>query len=188
MTKSCDTSNKFELLKTYGDTKVVILPKDPVWIFAYWEFSFDKFGELSRQYNGDFDSSAFVIRVYDVTGIDFNGSNANKYFDIHANYDSLSWYINVGEYNRSWIVDVGFILKNGKFISVARSNLLKMPAYGSSDIADELWGTLKFDFKKFLKKNIGSSNTTVKNMKEFWKITELPSSKSFASSRLLSKK
>jgi hypothetical protein len=63
-----------------------------------------------------------------------------------------------------------------------------MPAYGASDISDELWGTLKFDFEKLLKKNIGFSNTAVRNMKELWKITELPSSKSFASSRLLSKK
>jgi hypothetical protein len=59
--KSYDTSNEFKLPKTYGDTKVVILPKDYVWIFAYWEFSFDKFGELSKQYNGDFGFSVFVI-------------------------------------------------------------------------------------------------------------------------------
>jgi hypothetical protein len=31
-----------------------------------------------------------------------------------------------------------------------------MVAYKVSDISDELLGTLKFDFEKFLKKNIGS--------------------------------
>jgi hypothetical protein len=166
---------------------VVILPKDPVWIFAYWEVSTYKFGELSRQYNSDFDPSAFAIRVYDVTGIDFNGSNAHKWFDIYANYDSLSCYINVGEYNRSLVVDVGFIIK-GKFVSVARSNVLTMPVCGISDIPDEFWGTLKFDFERFLKKNNGSSNITVKNMKDFWEIAQASSSKSFTSSDLLSKK
>jgi hypothetical protein len=167
---------------------VVILPKASVWIFTYWEFSFGKFGELSRQYNGDFDSSAFIIRVYDVTGIGFNGCNAHKYFDIYANYDALSWYINVGDYNRSWVVEVGFVLKNGNFVPVARSNFLTMPAYGVSDIANKLRGTLKFDFKNLLKKNIGSSNITVKNMKEILEVAELSSSESFASSSLLPKK
>jgi hypothetical protein len=46
---------------TGRDSQVVILPKAPVWIFAYWEISFDNFGELSRQYNAEFDFSAFVI-------------------------------------------------------------------------------------------------------------------------------
>jgi hypothetical protein len=189
MTKSYDTSEEFELPKTYGDTKVVILPKDSIWLFAYWEISAGKFAELSRQYNGDFDSVAFAIRVYDVTGVDFDGSNANKSFDIYANYDTLSWYINVGEHNHSYIVDIGFIIKTGKFITVARSNFLTMPAYGISDVRDELWGTVEFDFEKLLKKNSGSSNIAVKNMKEFGKVSETLSSKSLVSSSfLLSKK
>jgi hypothetical protein len=183
MTKFYDTSKEFELPKTYGNTKVVILPKDPIWFFVYWEVSDGKFGELSRQYNSDFDHSSFVIRVYDVTGIDFNDSNAHKYFDIYANYDALSWYINVGEYNRSWVVDVGFIIKTGKFVPAARSNFLTMPAYGVLDITDELWGTLKFDFEKLLKKNSDFSN-----MKEFCEVAEVPSSKNFVSSVLPSKK
>ncbi|MDR2399547.1 MAG: DUF4912 domain-containing protein [Endomicrobium sp.] len=167
MTKSRDTSNEFELPKTYGDTKVFILPKDPIWIFAYWEISPIKFEEFSKQYKNDFDSSAFVIRVYDVTDIDFNGCNANKFFDIYISYDSLSWYINVGEYNRSFVVEIGFMLKNGKFISVVRSNFLTMPSYSVSDVRDELRRTLKFDFEKLLKKNNVTSSITVKNVKEF---------------------
>jgi hypothetical protein len=182
--------NEFELPKTYGDTKVFILPKDPTWIFAYWEISPIKFEEFPKQYKDDFDSSAFVIRVYDITGIDFNGCNAHKFFDIYTSYDSLSWYINVGEYNRSLVVEIGFMLKNGKFISVVRSNFLTMPSYGVSDVRDELCGTLKFDFEKLLKKNRNSPNINIfaKNAKEFWETTQLPSSKSFSSSRLIPQK
>jgi hypothetical protein len=167
MTRSDNTFKEFGLPKTYGDTKVVILPKDSVLLFAYWEVSAGKFAELSRQYGSDFDPTAFAIRAYDVTGIDFNGNNANKYFDIYVNYDALSWYINVGEYNHSYIVDVGFIIKTEKFVTVARSNFLAMPVYGVSDVTDELWGALKFDFEKLLKKNSGSSGIAVKNIKEF---------------------
>jgi hypothetical protein len=48
MTKSCDTFNEFELPKTCGDTKVFILPKDLIWIFAYWKISPIKFEEFSK--------------------------------------------------------------------------------------------------------------------------------------------
>jgi hypothetical protein len=64
----------------------------------------------------------------------------------------LNWYINVGEHNRSWVVETGFILKNGEFVSVARSKSLIMPRYGISEITDEFWGTLKVNFEKLIKK------------------------------------
>jgi hypothetical protein len=167
MTKSYNTSNEFELPKTYGDTKVSILPKDSIWIFAYWEISPVKFEEFSKQYENDFDFSAFVVRVYDTTGVDFGTGDAHKFFDIYTSYDSLSCYINVGGYNRLVVIEVGFMLKNEKFIPVARSNFLAMPSCGISEVTGELGGIFRFDFEKFLKKNSGSLDITDKNAKNF---------------------
>ena len=129
--------NKAGLPLDYGDTKITILPRDPICIFAYWSISEKYFDKLKQQYGESlFVDSKLVIRVYDTTDISFDGSNANRYFDVFVTPDSNSWYINVGEFNRSWCADLGYLTKDGKFISVARSNKVSMPRYGVSSITD----------------------------------------------------
>ena len=34
------------LPKTYGDTKIVILPRDPLWFYAYWEVATETYAKL----------------------------------------------------------------------------------------------------------------------------------------------
>jgi hypothetical protein len=117
----------------YGDTKIVLLPKDPISMFTYWEISQETKNNLSQSYGDNFNPSSMILRVYDTTNILFNGNNANTSFDIHIGETSDGWYINVGQYNRSWCVEVGYILKNGVFIVIARSNIVRLPKYGVSD-------------------------------------------------------
>lgn len=170
------------LPSNYGDTKAVMLPRDPIWIYVYWEINRDTVEQIQSKYGQNFDPSGLTIRVYDVTGIDFDGANANKFFDISVNPNAMSWYINVGEFNRSWCVDVGYILKNGKFITVARTDSMAMPRHGVSDVTDEQWALLQLEFEKLLRISgagrIGSSSyDLVKLMRERWEeLTKLPTS------------
>ncbi len=165
---------KEELPKSYGDTKIVLLPRDPYWAYAYWEISESARNEIQKEHGKDiFKKGKLILRVYDVTNIKFNGKNAHKYFDITINELADNWYINVPETNRHWCVDLGVLLPNGKFILIARSNIVKMPAYGVSPITDEQWGVLQKEFEKLLQlsgiEQIGKSSfDVVKLMRERW--------------------
>jgi len=114
--------------------------------------------------------------------VNFDGSNANRYFDVSVNSNALSWYVNVGEFNRAWCADLGYVLKNGKFVTVARSNAAAMPRHGVSDVTDEQWALLQLEFEELLKISgaggIGrSSYDLVKLMRERWEeLTKLPTS------------
>ncbi len=158
----------------YGDTKITILPRDPICIFAYWSISGRFYEKTKQQYGKDIvDGSKLVLRVYDTTDISFNGTNANRYFDIFVTPNSDSWYINVGEYNRCWCVDIGYLTSDGKFIQIARSNKIDMPRYGVSNITDEQWAMLQIEFEKLLKisgvNKIGMSSFDIaKLMRERW--------------------
>jgi hypothetical protein len=151
-------------------------------MFTYWEITQEKTQELSRQYGVEFSAMFFTIRVYDITGIDFDGSNANRYFDVTADKIIGNTYINVGEFNRSWRVDIGYVLAGGQFIIIARSNSLTLPHHGISKIIDERWALSEIDFKKICKllgaQNIGANSyDTVKFMNDRWKEFEnIPSS------------
>jgi hypothetical protein len=170
------------LPSSYGETKAVMLPRDPIWIYVYWEINNDTFEQVKSKYGQNFDNSGLTLRIYDVTDVNFDGGNANRYFDISVNPNAMSWYINVGEFNRSWCVDVGYILKNGEFITVARTNSMAMPRHGVSNVTDEQWALLQLEFEKLLKISgagqIGqSSYDLVKLMRERWEeLTKLPTS------------
>src|SRR3989338_1355737 len=84
-------------------------------------------------------SAKVVLRVYDVTDIIFNGNNAHKYFDIEIRGGARNWYIKVGESDRSFCVDMGFLTSYGTFFVIVRSNVVKTPRVGVSEIIDEDW-------------------------------------------------
>lgn len=135
-----------ELPSRYGDTRIVLMARDPYWIFAYWEITDDHRMQVEREASASWNDMKKVLRVYDVTGKDFNGLNANRHFDIDINADANNWYINVGAPDRTWCVDLGVITSSGKFILIARSNVVSTPRDSASDIIDEEWMSIEEDF------------------------------------------
>ena len=109
-------TKEFRFPTGYGDNKIVLLVRDPWWIFAYWEVLRCKEEDVVRKIESNGDASAkSVLRVYDVTDVSFNGKNANAFFDIDLKGLTANWYINVGTPDRSWVVDIGIVSKRGDF-------------------------------------------------------------------------
>ena len=131
---------QFRFPPGYGDNKIVILVRDPWWIFAYWEIRHDREEDIVKKIKNDGDEIAkSILRVYDVTDVNFNGKNAHSYFDIDLKGLANSWYINVGSPDRSWVVDIGIVTRGGSFYPLARSNVVKTPRYGMSEKLDAEW-------------------------------------------------
>ena len=140
---------QFRFPRGYGDHKIVILVRDPWWIFAYWEIHREKEEEAISKIKSSGDSPVkTILRVYDVTDVNFNGKNANSHFDIELKGLASNWYINVGSPDRSWIVDIGITTKNGSFYLLARSNIVRTPRYGMSDKLDAEWMMPEDDYWK----------------------------------------
>ena len=113
--------------------------RDPWWVYSYWEILDTTWDRVRSELKDDFYGAKKVLRVYDVTNIIFNGLNANSFFDIHIRDDAFNWYIDIGTPGRSWCVDYGLLLKNGRFVTILRSNVVETPLDGPSWITDEEW-------------------------------------------------
>ncbi len=173
--------NITDLPTSYGDTKIVLLPRDPWWCFVYWEVGNDTLQEIKNLYG---ENLQYVLRVYDVTNVvNFDGKNANKYFDIFINLEAKNWYINLPEQNRSWCVDLGAKTPDGRFILISRSNIVVMPRFGVSTITDEQWAVIQHEFEKLLELSgvcfVGKSSFDIaKLMRERWEelisISQIP--------------
>jgi len=135
-----------ELPQGYGDTKIVAMIRDPYWAFAYWEINHDKRQELSMM---NHHNKKLYLRIYDTTGISFNGFNAHSSFDIEVNDFTNNWYIQLPEANRSYCVDLGTQSENGDFVLIARSNIIEAPRDTISDLEDQQWaGAGKENFEQ----------------------------------------
>jgi len=128
-----------ELPYQYDQDKIVLQVRDPRWVHTYWELRSQTLESLKSRLGDDFHRARRVLRVYDVTNIIFNGSNANSFFDIQVNDFANSWYIDTGKPGCSFCVDLGLMLPDGRFITIVRSNVVQTPLEGPSWITDEEW-------------------------------------------------
>jgi len=128
-----------ELPAFYDQDKIVLQVRDPHWLHTYWEVRGQTIEGLKAKLGDEFGRARKVLRVYDVTNTVFNGANANRFFDIAINDFANSWYIDTAGPGRSWCVDLGLILPDGRFITILRSNVVQTPLDGPSWVTDEEW-------------------------------------------------
>ncbi len=128
-----------ELPNFYGKDRIALQVRDPWWLHTYWEVTSATIDGKRNELRGEFDSSRRVLRVYDVSNINFDGNNAHKFFDIEVGPEATSWYIDTSSPGSSWCVDYGLLLANGRFITILRSNTVTTPLAGPSWITDEEW-------------------------------------------------
>lgn len=138
----------YDLPEGYGDNRIVIQVRDPYWLFAYWEVSQRKLNSVIEKYGNALHNARRVLRVYDITAIAFSGNNSNSFFDITINDVAKNWYVNVGNPGRSYCIDIGLVLADGRFVLFARSNFVTTPIDGPSLVTDEEWMIVEDDFNK----------------------------------------
>jgi len=147
MTLKAREAKEFRFPPGYGDNRIVLLVRDPWWLFAYWEIGKDREEDIVRKMEkaGEVPRKS-ILRVYDVTGLNFNGKNARSFFDIDLKGLASNWYINVNAPDSSWVVDIGIISSKGGFYLLARSNVVRTPRFGMSDELDAEWMAPEEDF------------------------------------------
>jgi hypothetical protein len=150
-----------EIPAGYNEDKIVLQVRDPWWLHSYWEVTQGTKDKLRGSLGDSYEQAAWALRVYDISFIIFNGSNAHRYFDIAVGPDTNNWYIQVSS-GRSFCVDLGLRLKNGNFITVVRSNTVTTPLDGPSGILDEEWMILDDEFMRLYGVGFGGSSPDVK--------------------------
>lgn len=151
-----------DISDTYNETYMRLIPRDPEWLFVYWEISEPSMNELKRKMGDEFASNKKLLRLCDVTGIHYNGSNAGSYTDIEINGIANNWYLKVPETGRAYVVECGFLTSQGRYILAVRSNLVHVPRSGLSPVLDQEWTTASSDelirmSADGLKRNLGAS-------------------------------
>jgi hypothetical protein len=162
LTKVAVFNPEHEIPSNYNDTRMILMVRDPYWLYTYWNVNTDTKSQIAAG-GRNFEQLQLILRVYDVTDLNFDGTVSNYFFDINLNHYTNNWYINVAQSNRSFCVDLGYITENGQFMMIVRSNIVTTPRDQVSDVIDEEWMIIEEDFRKIyhLASGAGLGNSSV---------------------------
>jgi len=137
---------EFELPLSYNETAVVLLVRDPYWIYAYWDFHPKLQEELAQVFHG-WEKVPLALRVYNLSRSK-SGAGGPEHFDLSVNHVTNNWYINVEEPGREYQVELGYYALDGNFRALASSNRVATPQDRISDVIDEQWMIIEEDFRR----------------------------------------
>ncbi|MFC1577234.1 DUF4912 domain-containing protein [Candidatus Omnitrophota bacterium] len=140
-------TDTYELPSAYGRTKLTLIARDPSWAHAYWEIAPSSIESLKGLIGEELSAAATVLRMYDVTYKDFNGSNANHWYDIEVGPFANNWYINFWSDNVVYCCELGMRAADGKFFPLVRSNFIHIPRKSFTHRPEVMWMEVKDDPK-----------------------------------------
>lgn len=127
------TVPKYGFPSRYDDNYLVLLVRDPHCIFGYWEFSNEQMDLVTREFGCSWGDVPLILRVYDLTGLNFDGENAHGYFDLYIHPLASAYYVKDIHSNRSYCVDLGVVTSAGRFVTLIRSNVVQTPRDSLAD-------------------------------------------------------
>src|SRR6266542_1802810 len=127
----------------YGRDRLTAMVVDPNRLYLYWELT-DPAIERARQALGAGGKDAWLnLRIYDITGRIFDGTNAHGYFDIRVDRSDRQWFVHIGKPSSTHIIEIGLKSYEGYFVKVLRSGRADFPRFEPSPDTSVDWLTVR---------------------------------------------
>jgi hypothetical protein len=124
----------------YGESRIVLLPRDPQWAYTYWDIPNDHKEELRRQ-----GGQTLALRIYDVTDIDLDYQSPHSLQEYPADELAREWYLPIPVSDRDYVIDVGYRTADGGWLVLARSARVHIPPVYPSDWIEDVFITVDFE-------------------------------------------
>lgn len=123
----------------YGDMRLIAMARDPLKLYIYWELDGGGVERARERIGCDWPLLTWVMRVFDVTGVEFNGANAHRFFDVEINPHMGSVYMDVDKADCEYTIVMGLRDNVGRFEPVVASNKVRTPRVEPSSRTDAEW-------------------------------------------------
>lgn len=130
------------------ETKVVLLPVNPYLVHVYWGIAANDLEELGRVFRRLGPRAQPVLRFYDITHINFDGTNAPSWFEVEIDLRAGNWYVHLQSPAKSYCIDLGLRTEGGGFHRLARSNVAETPRAWPSDKVEESYLLVEGDYPR----------------------------------------
>ncbi len=130
-------ANLPDLPDGYGDSRIVLLPRDPQWGYAYWDTPNEHKEELRRQ-----GGQTIALRIYDVTDGDIPGQAPQNLQQYDCGELARDWHVPIPFSDRDYVAEIGYLTADGRWLSLAKSLPIRIPPMFPSDWFDDQFLTL----------------------------------------------
>lgn len=140
--------------------RLVLMVRDPFWLHAFWEISRQGVKRAEAAMGQEWHGAKPVLRLLNVSGSGMTTGTESliRYIGIHGGV--TNWYIDVDDPPNDYRVDIGYLSPNGKFFSLARSNVVSTPRPGSTDAIDENWTDVAENYERIYAQSGGNDETS----------------------------
>jgi len=129
-----------DLPNGYGESRIVLMPRDPQWAYAYWDIPNEQ-KEVMRYQGG----IRLALRFYDVTDINLSYQRPHSLQQYECDELAREWYLPVPVSDRDYVVEIGYITGDGRWLLLARSASVRIPPIYPSDWIDDQFITVSWD-------------------------------------------
>jgi hypothetical protein len=103
-----------------------LLVQSPYVLFVYWQLSERKRAMVQEHFGVDWQSLQPTLRIYDITGLSFDGSEAREVSELSLPQGE-SCFLSEFHPGRVYIADLGIVNELSQFLPLLRSNTVETP-------------------------------------------------------------
>ncbi|MGB7891978.1 MAG: DUF4912 domain-containing protein, partial [Microcoleus sp.] len=129
-----------DLPNGYGESRVVLMPRDPEWAYTYWDIPNDRKEELRRQ-----GGQQLALRIYDVTDVNLDIQSPHSIQEYPCDELAREWYVPIPVSDRDYAIDIGYRCADGRWLVLARSAQVRVPPVYPSDWIEDQFITLDWE-------------------------------------------
>ena len=131
-----------ELPEGYGDSRIVLMARDPQWCYTYWDAPNDHRQALRNQ-----GGQQFALRLYDITDLDLTTQKPHSLQQYACDETARDWYLAIPVSDRDYMAEIGYVTAVGGWLVLARSNSVLIPPVYSSDWHDDQFKAIEWEDK-----------------------------------------
>lgn len=129
-----------DLPNGYGESRVVLMPRDPEWAYTYWDIPNDRKEELRRQ-----GGQQLALRIYDVTDVNLETQSPHSIQEYPCDELAREWYVPIPVSDRDYAIDIGYRCADGRWLVLARSAQVRVPPVYPSDWIEDQFITIDWE-------------------------------------------
>jgi uncharacterized protein len=125
--KKEEISTTYHIPSQYDVDTITALVHSPKAFYLYWSMSMDKQAMVEHHLRCNWADLPKVIKIYDVSDINFQGHNHHKAVEITVPEMTNNWFVKGVDANRTYVADFGTRTFDGSFFTILRSIPIETP-------------------------------------------------------------
>lgn len=124
----------------YGESRIMLMPRDPQWAFVYWDIP-NEHKAIARAQGG----IQLALRICDVTDISLDYQRPHSVQEYPCDELAREWYLPIPVSDRDYVAEIGYRCADGRWVLMTRSTPVRIPPVYPSDWIEDIFATVPWE-------------------------------------------